>query len=258
MKNLMRRLFGRFYFVRHSNVLLYKGSWLKGSFHGYGILKRKSGGVYEGNFRFGVKHGLGVFKSSSGFQYAGEWINGEQTGSAKIVYKNGDWYNGSVKNGVRYGLGELFEKSSQRIFKGQWLDGTLAGEVQITSTGWKFSGPLPNQQGRTLGTIIYSDGSSYVGELLKFSRFGFGELTSKSGSQISGSWLDDTTVNSATINDDQGIQWYGALENLKPHGFMKVLLPNGQNYDGVWLNGDLQRVLSVRNKMNVEPVYRVH
>jgi len=48
------------------------------------------------------------------------------------------------------------------------------------------------------------------------------------------------------------------LENLKPHGFMKVRLPNGKNYDGVWENGSLQRVLSVPKTINEKPIYRIH
>ena len=56
MKNFTRRLLGRFYTVRYSHVLSYKGSWRKGKFHGQGILKYRNGGIYEGNFRFGVNH----------------------------------------------------------------------------------------------------------------------------------------------------------------------------------------------------------
>ena len=137
MKNFIRRLFGRFHVVTHSDVLSYKGSWRKGAFHGYGVLEYSNGGLYKGNFRSGVKHGFGVYTSASGFRYEGEWSYSEQTGSAKISYKNGDWYEGAVKNGVRCGLGELSELSSQRIFKGNWQNGSLVGDIHITSSDWK-------------------------------------------------------------------------------------------------------------------------
>jgi hypothetical protein len=52
--------------------------------------------------------------------------------------------------------------------------------------------------------------------------------------------------------------WYGTLKNLKPEGFMKVRLPNGEKYDGVWLNGQMQRAFSIRNRRNAEPVYHFH
>ena len=51
---------------------------------------------------------------------------------------------------------------------------------------------------------------------------------------------------------------YGTLKNLKPEGFMKVRLPNGEKYDGVWLNGQMQRAFSIRNRRNAEPVYHFH
>ena len=50
----------------------------------------------------------------------------------------------------------------------------------------------------------------------------------------------------------------GTLKNLKPEGFMKVRLPNGEKYDGVWLNGQMQRAFSIRNRRNAEPVYHFH
>ena len=71
-------------------------------------------------------------------------------------------------------------------------------------------------------------------------------------------WLDDTSVQFATSTDCEGIQWYGTLKNLKPEGFMKVRLPNGEKYDGVWLNGQMQRAFSIRNRRNAEPVYHFH
>jgi hypothetical protein len=56
MKNLIRRLFGRFYSVSLSDVLTYKGAWRNGALHGYGVLEYRNGGLYRGHFRFGVKH----------------------------------------------------------------------------------------------------------------------------------------------------------------------------------------------------------
>ena len=258
MKNFIRRLFGRFYVVTHSEVLSYKGSWRKGAFHGHGVLEYSNGGLYKGDFNSGVKNGFGVYTSASGFRYEGEWSDGEQTGSAKISYKNGDWYEGSVKNGVRCGLGELSELSSQRVFKGNWKNGFLVGDVQITSSDWQYSGILPDQDGHASGSLKYSDGSAYVGDVTNFTRNGNGEFFSPSGKKIVGRWISDMNVEHATTTDSEGIQWYGTFKNLKPEGFMKVRLPNGEKYDGVWNDGQMQRAFSVRNRRNSETVYRFH
>ena len=253
MKNLIRYLFGRFYFVKFSKILIYKGSWSKGLFHGYGVLKHNDKSTYQGNFRFGSKHGYGEISSASGFNYTGEWKNGRQTGSAKIFYKNGDCYEGFVKSGIRNGFGKLYEQSSQKSFKGNWENGALIGEVEITSNDWEFVGSIKNKKGRTKGKLTYSDGSIYVGELINFTRHGIGKFTNKSGNKISGFWVDDTNVNFSTSIDADGFQWYGTLRNLKPHGFMKVRLPNGQKYDGVWQNGNLQEAFSIQKKPQNQP-----
>ena len=215
MKNLMRYLFGRFYFVKLLKILSYKGSWSKGLFHGYGVLKHNDKSTYLGNFRFGSKHGYGEIISASGFKYSGEWKNGRQTGSAKICYKNGDWYQGFVKNGTRNGFGEFYEKSSQRTFKGNWNNGALTGEVEILSDEWEFIGSLNNQNGRTKGKLTYSDGSVYEGELLKFIRHGIGKFTNKSGNKISGFWVDDTSVNFSTSTDAHGFPMVWITQEFK-------------------------------------------
>ena len=246
VKQLIRHLFGRFYNVKYSENLVYKGSWSKGLFHGHGILKYKSQSYYIGNFRFGSKHGYGEINSASGFKYAGEWKNGQQTGLAEICYKNGDWYQGYVKNGIRNGLGELYKKSSRRIFKGTWANDALIGKVEITSNDWEFIGSIKDQNGYAKGKITYADSSVYIGELLDFTKHGKGKFTDKSGNQISGLWIDDTSVNYSTSTDSHGFKWYGTLRNLKPHGFMKVRLPNGQKYDGIWHNGNLQKAFSIQ------------
>ena len=74
MKNLIRRLFGRFYIVSYSDALSYKGSWRKGAFDGYGILEYSNGSIYKGNFKYGVKHGFGLYTSASGFRYEGGMV----------------------------------------------------------------------------------------------------------------------------------------------------------------------------------------
>jgi hypothetical protein len=39
---------------------------------------------------------------------------------------------------------------------------------------------------------------------------------------------------------------------------MKVKLPNGQKYDGVWHNGNLQEAFSIQKKTHEQPINHIH
>ena len=69
MKNLFRYLFGKFFWIKYSSGLHYKGSWKKGRFHGYGCLKYYNGNIFKGYFINGAKHGFGSLISKNGYEY---------------------------------------------------------------------------------------------------------------------------------------------------------------------------------------------
>ena len=133
MNNFLKFIFGKFFWIKYSNDLCYKGSWKQGRFNGKGILKYKNGNVYEGSFKNGAKNGFGRLISIKGYEYHGNWICGKQTGECQVYYKNGDIYSGSFLNGMRQGYGELFTNDNFRNYKGYWEKNTIIGEVSITS-----------------------------------------------------------------------------------------------------------------------------
>ena len=258
MRNLIRRLFGRFYTVRYSEAIIYKGSWRKGLFHGYGVLNYQNGSWYVGSFCNGLRHGFGTYTSSSGYIYEGDWLNGKQTGECHIFYKNGDSYKGAFLDGLKHGEGQLFEKVTDRIFGGNWKHGKLSGDVTVSCDAWQFKGKFPDSDGKTTGELVYKDGSNYKGQLVNFKRRGLGLYVSKLGDKIEGNWLNELNVKRAIKMDSEGIYWKGNLKNLEPEGFMNVKLPNGHEYDGLWEDGSLLRVLSVQNQTKQTSAYHFH
>ena len=253
MKNLTRYLFGRFYWVSHSKVLIYKGAWKNGVFNGFGRLKYINGSTYKGYFKNGIRHGTGTYRSGSGYSYSGQWILGEKTGTAQIQYINEDFYEGFTRNGLKHGEGELSVRSPKTTIRGKWKADILYGDVCIKRAAWTYRGPMPNADGYSKGILKYRDGSAYVGECLNLVRKGVGAYESKIGVQIEGIWTNEVDVTNAVLKDTHCITWQGSLKNLKPHGLMAVKLPNGNEYDGVWNNGTLQRLLSVENKSDNRP-----
>ena len=258
MKALLRRLFGRFYWVKHSKSLNYKGAWKNGVFNGPGQLKYANGTTFRGTFSNGLKHGSGVLLSSSGYRYAGDWVKGKKTGFAMISYKNGSYFRGNVLDGLRHGHGEIFDALSKIRFKGVWVKDIIKEEVTITSSQWLFVGPMPDYEGNTKGEMKYPNGSVYQGELKDFMRHGQGILKTDLSETIEGIWSDNVNVQKAEKWDASGAFWKGNLRNLKPQGYMHVKLPNGQHYDGLWENGSMLRVLSVKNQSKAVSPYHMH
>ena len=243
MNNFLKFIFGKFFWIKYSSDLCYKGSWKQGRFNGKGILKYKNGNVYEGSFKNGAKNGFGRLISIKGYEYHGNWICGKQTGECQVYYKNGDIYSGSFLNGMRQGYGELFTNNNFRNYKGYWDKDTINGEVSITSEDWSFKGHYNHFNLHAEGQLIYKDQSSYLGSLIDFKKKGNGTYSLASGEQINGYWTNDYDVINATKKDKNGFIWKGAFKNLKPNGLIKVELPSSQSYDGIWSNGVMQRAV---------------
>jgi len=258
MKTILRRLFGRFYWISYSSTLSYKGAWKNGKFHGSGKLKYSNGTTFRGRFLNGLKHGNGVLLSSTGYRYAGDWVRGKKTGFAIISYKNGSYFRGNVLDGLRHGNGEIFDAISKIRFKGFWTKDIIQGQVEITASEWVFKGPMPNHNGKTKGEMQYSNGSVYQGEMKDFKRHGQGKLKTHLKEIIEGIWTDNVNVQKANKLDANGTTWKGNLRNLKPQGFMHVKLPNGQQYDGLWEDGSMLRVLSVEHQSGQVSPYHMH
>ena len=258
MKHLIRRVFGPYYTVKETHSTEYKGSWRSGLYDGRGVLTYANGSHYEGSFSNGLRDGKGIYHSSTGYIFEGFWKFGKSVGQCKINYKNGDYYEGCNKNGLRHGFGTLHEKKTERIYEGTWHSGKLCGHVKVQTKSWIFDGIMPDQDGKTTGKLLYADGSSYEGKLLNYQRYGAGTYVSKQGEKIQGSWLNEMDVKCARKLDNDGIVWRGTLKNFQPDGFMNVKLPNGHNYDGVFRQGDLLRVISVNNQSKSTDAYRIH
>lgn len=248
MKNIYRFLFGRFFWIQYSKQLKYRGTWRKGLFHGGGELSYANGSSYIGEFFDGSKNGHGHYISSEGYEYIGDWVGGKQTGKAQVSYKNGDLYTGKVKDGLRHGHGELFQVSSSRNYKGQWIKNTLQGEMEIIDPNWTFHGSMQVGIGTGSGTFNYKDGTKYSGQVVNFKREGEGTLEFKSGEIISGIWSGNINVSSASITDENGFHWIGELQNMQPIGRMKTKRPDGIEYESFWENGAMLQSLSVSVK----------
>ena len=185
---------------------------------------------------------------SSTLSYKGSWKNGLFEGQGELKYSNATNFIDTLTKGFKHGKGILVSSTGYR-YKGDWVGGKKTGFATIH---------YKNGDVLTRGEMRYSDSSIYLGNLKDFIRYGAGSLRSSSGDCIDGIWVDNLNVHKATKKDENGVYWKGNLRNLKPQGYMHVRIPNGQEYDGLWENGNMLRAVSVKNKTGQVSPYHVH
>ena len=184
----------------------YNGSWRGGLRSGYGTCtygryhKSYSGCVFEGNWRNNTWDS-GTLKCSSGYEATGNWRNNKLTGKVVIVHDNGNRYEGNFEDNEANGYGEMDWKDKDKTYKGYWINGSREGEGRSTYgpshaslANCRFEGYWENNNWKK-GTLVYADGSKYVGDFVDIKRHGQGKLYDANGTLLkSGEWMNDKLV----------------------------------------------------------------
>ncbi|KAJ3340068.1 hypothetical protein HDU93_007410 [Gonapodya sp. JEL0774] len=173
-------------FTCTSREARYKGDWLNGKHHGYGVLVYEGSGncYYEGEWVDGVKSGKGVMHYASGNLYDGEWLDNQKHGKGKMLWKDrdevyvGDWENG-VQSGTgvytwrRKTTGKKSRYPFENRYEGQWQNGLRDG----------------------VGRFLYASGGVFQGNWRANRKNGPGVLITENGVRYLGEWSDDRPVN---------------------------------------------------------------
>jgi hypothetical protein len=200
----------------------YEGGFKAGQFHGAGHLMTKIY-MYKGYFINGAYHGNGELKWLSASHVdkkieKGGFKNGILHGNkCSITYKNGAKYTGSVQYGLFTGQGTFFNEEKQKVYQGQWLenkyhgfgktfrldDGSISyegnflrglkhgqGKYIRKDGSVQYAGTSTNDRMTGTGTLFFSSGATYVGEIVEKIPHGFGVKTDKFGNVFKG-WFRD-------------------------------------------------------------------
>mmetsp|Transcript_61309 Transcript_61309/g.138778 ORF Transcript_61309/g.138778 Transcript_61309/m.138778 type:complete len:120 (-) Transcript_61309:357-716(-) len=112
---------GKGKFTSTDGSVWYKGDWVAGKKHGFGQMRKVSGGVYEGDWESDLEHGLGKFTFSFGATFEGEYVMGQEHGygiytkqDGTIVH-DGQWEFGSpvALPRSRYALNSALNKGKE-------------------------------------------------------------------------------------------------------------------------------------------------
>ncbi len=216
--------------------LIYQGAFKRGKFQGVGLLKYPDGATYAGNFFDNLQQGTGRYTDAQGNSYLGGWFQGKRHGEGEVTYANGSTVRGN------WAFDKMAGTSEFRFANGDFYRGEMVGEMV---TGY--------------GTMQYSNGDSYTGEWVANRRQGQGKMVFADQSELEGSWGDDEfqadwgllgyqgdTENAPDCNQgcagsgkfryNNGITFYGRIENGQPTGNGTVTFNDGNTYHGGFSN----------------------
>ena len=198
---------------KYKSGALYKGDWLGGFRHGYGVMTWEEGLVYEGEWNYGFAEGKGkltyptgqylkgnfmynklngygeIHNTENGYEYWGNWENDQQMGQGKEEWKDGSTYEGNYEFGKKEGLGKY-----------TWEDGTF------------YYGEWKNNKIHGLGIYKWADGRQYIGEWKNAKMYGFGINIWNKGKYI-GNYKDDKKSGFGVHIDNYKNKYEGFWEN---------------------------------------------
>lgn len=116
-----------------------------------------------------------------------------------------------------------------------------AGEVVVTAGDTTYRGNfiLDRKSGAVSGTgsVEWTNGERYVGQLLEGRKHGKGRFEWVGGQWYEGDWANDQAVGYGVIRFANGIRYEGAVKDGEPSGRGTQVFPSGDRYTGEFLKG---------------------
>ncbi len=239
----MRNGFGKYKYA-DTMLLSYEGMWHNNKKQGTGIEKYIDGRKFIGEFINGQRDGKGkIYNANGTLILEGKWTKGKRNvNPVNVVYVNGDKYQGFLNNYE----GDLREKKKEgygtMIYaKKDFFFSYMSGQM--------YAGNWHNNKKNGTGTHTYAVNVKYVGKWKDGKRHGRGTLYFADGSKLEGQWENDkyigfipsrnrgNTFNGYGITINGGTIHEGYFIKNKKSGYGKTFYPNGDIFEGNWLNG---------------------
>lgn len=183
-------------------------------------------------------------------------------GNGSSVLKNNDILLGPWKDGSLDGIGTYIAEDFKYVgdFKKGLLDGI--GEMSLTDDIIvSIKGRWTNNHIDGIATIIYTDGSRYIGHVNNFYKHGKGTFICADGTITKGTWFNDKYHGSihvisntceiisewvhgvrneiCTVKLPNGSVYSGSCDKIYlPHGFGKLQYNNKSYHIGNWVHGE--------------------
>ena len=205
---------------KKNTLTLFKVSFIWRDCHG--TLTYKDGSKYMGDFKWGRFSGKGTFTWLDGVKYVGEFKNGKRHGQGTYT-----WTDGTIDNGIwkkdklvkRNKIEISIDKKESKKKEAKLVKKKLT-QTQSSSSECEGS-PLEEKKLASKlrkvvvewrdchGTLIYKDGSKYVGEFKDGKLSGQGTFTYKDGATYFGEFAKGKSNGQGTHTSAAGEQYVG-------------------------------------------------
>jgi len=178
--------------------------WNRGVRHSVTI-HYTNGTMYEGVCKDNsiIPHGQGIMNYTNGSIYHGTFVNGEQHGPGSMTYRGGNVFHGSWNHGVEEGPGRWCFTNGCTL-QGKWKKGArlgkavtlmIHGESMIVMSDWS-----EERDGHVYenGTVTYSSGKRYTGNLRDGVPHGKGVMYYVHGDVVDTTWNNGRIVHGQT------------------------------------------------------------
>lgn len=132
--------------------------------------------------------------------------------------------DGYVRSHVAEGLAEAFQMEREEM-------------PTFTFGDFEYCGQWQDDQPNGHGTIMYLDGSCYVGEVKNGKRHGQGNLAYRDGFLYEGQWKADVKHGLGTFTYPDGGTYEGQWEYDARHGHGRCTYFGGGSHEGQWKAG---------------------
>ena len=211
----------------------YVGATYEDKPSGHGILETEES-TYKGYFLSGKRHGFGIELRRDGMKYEGEWRTDLYHGKGKLFVDNEVLYEGTFNTGTYHGDGKIVRLDSS--YEGQWNHGTYHGRGRHTTPKGTFEGEFYYNVRHGSGTFTEPNGNVYTGRWRRGLREGNGIYTTDDGT-YTGEWTHDLqSGHGRWVSNTHGI-YVGQFKRGKRHRKGTQTWPDGTVYTGGWSRG---------------------
>ncbi len=200
-------------------------------------IERRNNDVYFGQWnKQRVMEGKGIcIKPKENLVLEGTWEKGIMT-RGRIYSPTGAYYEGEIKSDIPNGSGT--SKNPELTYEGSWLNGKKHGQgILKYSDGFTLEGTFENGEA-TKGKLLWVDGSSFEGELIKMKIGSKGLYKSANGDSYDGSWKEGVYDGEGTYTWANGEQYKGHYSKGLRQGSGKYSFTKAECFfDGSWSQG---------------------